>query len=312
MGTAKRERQKANRQQRLEELAKSARREKTKKRGLTIAVVVIGGLLLLFGLAWIVGGDDEDTAPVEIPLATSATLDPASTTTLDPASTTTLDPASTTTVDPASATTAGPTTTVAREFEFGTAPCPEADGSSTMPDAFEGAPQLCIDLAKTHTATVVTNKGEFTIALDTASAPGNVNNFVTLARWGYYDASGCHRVLADFVVQCGRPVLDDEEAAEEAPGYSVPDELPAPDSYEVGTIAMANTGSPDTGGGQWFIITGAQGVALPPQYTIIGTVTKGLDTTVKVLAGLADPLALPRGVPPLSPIDITSITIDES
>ena len=305
MGTAKRERQKANRQQRLEELAKSARREKTKKRGLTIAVVVIGGLLLLFGLAWIVGGDDnEDTAPVEIPLATSATLDPASTTTLDPASTTTVDPASTTT--------AGPTTTVARKFEYGTAPCPEADGSSTKPDTFEGAPQLCIDPDKTYTATVVTNKGEFTIALDAATAPGNVNNFVTLARWGYYDASGCHRVLTDFVVQCGRPVLDDEQAAEEAPGYSVPDELPAPDSYEVGTIAMANTGSPDTGGGQWFIITGAQGVALPPQYTVIGTVTKGLDTTVKVLAGLADPLALPSGVPPLSPIDLTSITIDES
>lgn len=303
MGTAKRERQKANRQQRLEELAKSARREKTKKRGLTIAVVVIGGLVLLFGLAKIVGGDDDSTAPVEIPLATAATL--------DPASTTTLDPASTTTVDPASSTTAGPTTTVARTFEYGTAPCPETDGSSTKPDAFEGAPQLCIDPAKTYTATVVTNKGEFTIALDAATAPGNVNNFVTLARWGYYDASGCHRVLTDFVVQCGRPLLDDEQAAEEAPGYAVPDELPAPDSYEVGTIAMANTGGPDTGGGQWFIITGSQGIALPPQYTVIGTVTKGLDTTVKVLAGLADPLAA-NGVPPLSPIDITSITIDES
>jgi cyclophilin family peptidyl-prolyl cis-trans isomerase len=301
VGTAKRERQKANRQQRLEELAKSARREKTKKRGLTIAVVVIGGLLLLFGLAWIVGGDDENTAPVEVP-ATTATTDTA----------TTIDPASTTTLDPASTTTAGPTTTVARAFEFGTAPCPETDGSSTKPDAFEGAPQLCIDPSKTYTATVVTNKGEFTIALDAATAPGNVNNFVTLARWGYYDDGGCHRVLADFVVQCGRPVLDDEQAADKAPGYSVPDELPAPDSYEVGTVAIANTGSPDTGGGQWFIITGPQGVALPPQYTIIGTVTKGLDTTVKVLAGLADPLALPSGVPPLSPIDITSITIDES
>jgi len=308
VGTAKRERQKANRQQRLEELAKSARREKTKKRGLTIAVVVIGGLLLLFGLAWIVGGDDENTAPVDTS-ATATTLDPTTATTVDPASTTTLDPASTTTAGPT--TTEGPTTTVARAFEFGTAPCPEADGSSTMPDAFEGAPQLCIDPSKSYTATVVTNKGDFTIALDAATAPGNVNNFVTLARWGYYDAGGCHRVLADFVVQCGRPVLDDEQAAEEAPGYSVPDELPAPDSYEVGTIAMANTGSPDTGGGQWFVITGAQGVALPPQYTIIGTVTKGLDTTVKVLAGLADPLAA-NGVPPLSPIDITSITIDES
>lgn len=309
MGTAKRERQKANRQQRLEELAKSARREKTKKRGLTIAVVVIGGLLLLFGLAKIVGGDDESTAPLDTS-ATATTLDPATATTVDPGSTTTVDPASTTTAGPT--TTEGPTTTVARAFEYGTAPCPEADGSSTKPDAFEGAPQLCIDPAKTYTATVVTNKGEFTIALDAATAPGNVNNFVTLARWGYYDASGCHRVLTDFVVQCGRPVLDDEQAAEEAPGYSVPDELPAADSYEVGTIAIANTGSPDTGGGQWFIITGPQGVALPPQYTVIGTVTKGLDTTVKVLAGLADPLALPSGVPPLSPIDITSITISES
>ncbi|MEX1106680.1 MAG: peptidylprolyl isomerase [Ilumatobacteraceae bacterium] len=302
MGTAKRERQKANRQQRLEELAKTARREKTKRRGLTIAVVVIGGLLLLFGLAKIVGSDDESTAPLD----TSAPL-----ITLDPASSSTVDPASTTTVDPASTTTEGPTTTVVRSFEYGTAPCPPADASSAKPHTIEGPPQLCIDPAKTYTATVVTNKGEFTIALDTANAPGNVNNFVALSRYHYYDDSTCHRVITDFVVQCGRPNLDDVQAAEEAPGYTVADELSTADSYEVGTIAMANTGAPDSGGGQWFIVTGAGGVGLPPQYTVVGTVTKGLDTTVKVLAGLADPLAA-NGVPPLSPIDITSVTIIES
>lgn len=311
MGTAKRERQKANRQQRLEELAREARREKTKKRGLTIAVVVVGGLVLLFGLAKLVGGDDESSAPLDTS-ASATTLDPTATTTAT--STDGSAPAGTdaATTTEAPTTTEGPTTTVARAFEYGTAPCPAEDGSSTKPEAFEGAPQLCIDPSKTYTATVVTNKGEFTIALNTENAPGNVNNFVTLARWGYYDGTNCHRVITDFVVQCGRPKLDDEQAAEKQPGYTVPDELPAPDSYEVGTVAMANTGSADSGGGQWFIITGSNGVTLPPKYTVLGTVTSGLDSTVKVLASLADPLAMPQGVPPLSPIDIESVTITQS
>jgi cyclophilin family peptidyl-prolyl cis-trans isomerase len=74
---------------------------------------------------------------------------------------------------------------------------------------------------------------------------------------------------------------------------------------------MANTGSADSGGGQWFIITGDQGVALPPSYSILGTVTKGFDTTVQALENLADPLAQ-NGVPPLAEIVIESITITQS
>jgi cyclophilin family peptidyl-prolyl cis-trans isomerase len=296
VGTTKRERQKANRQQRLEELAKQARKNKTRRRAIQITIVVGGGLLLLFGLGYLFS-DDDDPASGALPTVPTAT-------TLDPASTVATVPA--TTVDPASTTTEGPTTTVAREFAFGTAPCPEADGSTPMPDEFEGAPQLCIDPDKSYTAEVVTNKGAFTITLDPAGAPGNVNNFVTLARYGYYDGTGCHRVLAEFVVQCGRPGDD-----ESAPGYSVPDELPAPDSYAEGMVVMANTGQPDSGGGQWFVITGLQGVALPPQYTVIGLVTEGFDTTVTALANLADPTAA-NGVPPLLPIDITSITVTES
>jgi cyclophilin family peptidyl-prolyl cis-trans isomerase len=153
---------------------------------------------------------------------------------------------------------------------------------------------------------VVTNKGSFTITLDAATSPGNVNNFVTLARYHYYDATGCHRVLKDFVVQCGRPGDN-----ENAPGYDVPDELPAAGDYAEGVIAMANTGSPDSGGGQWFIITGEQGASLPPSYSIIGTVTKGYDTTVQALENLADPLAQ-NGVPPLAEIVIESVTITQN
>lgn len=296
VGTTKRERQKANRQQRLEEIAKQARRDRTRRRTFQVVAVVGGGLILLFGLAYLFSDDEAtgSTAVTTVPTATTVSTAPP----------TTEDLASTTTAGPT--TTEGSTTTVARVFEYGSAPCPEADGSTAMPDTFEGAPQLCIDAAKAYTAEVVTNKGSFTIELDPATSPGNVNNFVTLARYGYYDGTGCHRVIADFVVQCGRP--GDDEAA---PGYSVPDELPVPDSYAEGMIVMANTGAPDSGGGQWFIITGLQGVALPPQYTIIGTVTDGLDTTVRALANLADPLAT-NGVPPLVAIDITSVKITES
>lgn len=305
MGTPKRERQKANRQQRLEEIARQQRKEKTKRRGLLIGGVVVGGVVLLF-LAARLFADGDDTPSTET--TTVTTIDP-TVTTVDPTAST-VDPAATTTEGPSTTegptTTEAPTTTVAEDFAYGSGACPEADGSSTKPDSFDGAPELCIDPSKTYTAEVVTNKGSFTIELDAERSPGNVNNFVTLARYHYYDGTGCHRVIADFVVQCGRPGDD-----ETAPGYTIPDELPSAGEYEIGMIVMANTGSPDTGGGQWFIVTGEQGASLPPQYSIVGSVTKGLDSTVKALANLADPTA-DNGVPPLAPIEIDSITITES
>lgn len=272
-------------------MARQARRDKTRRRTFQIVAVVGGGLVLLFGLAYLFSDDNNGAQPA----TTLATL---------PVDTTPVS-----TVDPATISTEAPTATVAREFSYGTGPCPEADGSTAQPDAFDGAPQLCIDPTATFTAEVVTNKGPFTITLDPASSPGSVNNFVVLSRYGYYDGTGCHRVIADFVVQCGRPG-GDEALAEASPGYTIPDESPS-GAYEEGMIVMANTGQPDSGGGQWFVITGAQGAALPPQYSIIGKVTEGFDTTVKALANLADPTAA-NGVPPLVPIEITSVTITEA
>jgi cyclophilin family peptidyl-prolyl cis-trans isomerase len=292
VGTTKRERQKANRQQRLEEMARTARKDKTKRTATLVSVVVIGGLVLLFGLSYLFADDDDDdladvpTTPLSVPA-----------TTLDAAPTTTFDPNATTTTE-------GPTTTVATAFEFGTAPCPEADGSTETPETFGGPPSKCIDETKGYVAEVVTSKGTFEITLDAEKAPGNVNNFVTLARYGYYDGTDCHRIIKDFAVQCGRRNGD-----ETAPGYTVADELPAPDSYSEGVVAMANTGQPNSAGGQFFIIVGESGASLPPSYTILGRITKG-QSTVQVLENLADPLAQ-NGVPPLVEIEIESITIEE-
>jgi len=190
-------------------------------------------------------------------------------------------------------------------YAYGSAPCPAADGSTPKPASFAGSPMKCIEDGASYAAVVTTSSGQFTIALDTAGSPGTVNNFVTLARYHYYDGTGCHRVIAGFVVQCGRPGTD-----ESAPGYTIPDELPAAGQYAEGVVAMANTGRPNSGGGQWFIITGADGASLPPQYAIVGRVTDGYDTTVKALEALADPSA-PNGVPTLSPISITSVVIQQ-
>lgn len=314
--------------------------------------MVVGGLVLLFGLAKFFGDDsssststtppvtsvDAGTPPATVDTVTGDTslgtdntisgdtsLGTESTatgnTTSDSTATgnttgnTTSDSTATgnstatgdTTGDTGAATTTeapAPTTTIA--FAFGTAPCPKADGSSTKPDTFEGAPKQCIDDAKDYSALVKTTMGEFTIALDAKRAPGNVNNFVTLARYHYFDGTGCHRIITDFVVQCGRPGTD-----ETAPGYTIPDELPSAGEYTEGMVVMANTGAANSGGGQFFIITGAQGVALPPSYSIVGAVTKGLHSTIPALANTANPLAK-GGTPPLLPIDIASITITES
>jgi cyclophilin family peptidyl-prolyl cis-trans isomerase len=218
---------------------------------------------------------------------------------------TTLDPGPTTTVDQnTTSTTEGPTTTVAEEFVYGSGACAAADGSSEIPDTLT-APQKCIEDGKGYVATVVTSRGTLEITLNSELAPGNVNNFVTLARYGYYDGTDCHRIIKDFVVQCGR--RNDDETQ---PGYTVADELPSTNPYYEGVVAMANTGSPDSAGGQFFIVTGQNGATLPASYTILGQVTKGYSSTVKLMEDLADPLA-ENGVPPLIEITIESVTIEE-
>jgi cyclophilin family peptidyl-prolyl cis-trans isomerase len=149
--------------------------------------------------------------------------------------------------------------------------------------------------------------GTYSAVLDAAKAPGTVNNFVSLARNKYFDGTTCHRAIPGFMIQCGDPTA----TGSGGPGYKFADELPASGEYKIGSLAMANSG-PDTNGSQFFVISGDQGVSLPPSYTLFGQVTDGLDSTVVALdaAGNDDPSS--NGVPPLKEIKIESITITES
>jgi cyclophilin family peptidyl-prolyl cis-trans isomerase len=115
------------------------------------------------------------------------------------------------------------------------------------------------------------------IALDAIAAPRTVNNFVFLARYHYYDGIFFHRVIPGFVIQGGDP----EGTGAGGPGYRFEDELPERARYELGSLAMANAG-PDTNGSQFFVISGPQGVQLPPLYSLFGKLAAGLDVLAAI------------------------------
>lgn len=187
------------------------------------------------------------------------------------------------------------------------ADCPAPDGSSDKQQEFEEYPPTCIDVTKTYTAEIVTNKGTLVAELDPEQAPVAVNNFVVLARYHYFDDTECHRAIPDFMVQCGDPTA----TGSGGPGYRFGDELPGAGEYQIGSLAMANSGA-DTNGSQFFIITGPNGQALPPQYSLFGQVTEGIDDTLPALDALGNDDPAANGVPPLEPIIIESVTITES
>jgi len=176
-----------------------------------------------------------------------------------------------------------------------------------MAKKYSAEPAMAIDLKKHYTATFKTEKGDFVAELYADKAPKTVNNFVFLSREHFYDGVTFHRVIRGFMAQGGDPT----GTGSGGPGYKFADELPAAGEYQVGSLAMANSG-PNTNGSQFFVITGSQGVGLSPDYTLFGQVTDGLDTTVHDmnLAGNDEPSA--NGVPPKSEIKILSITITES
>ncbi|MGE0027362.1 MAG: peptidylprolyl isomerase [Thermoleophilia bacterium] len=181
-------------------------------------------------------------------------------------------------------------------------PSPPAD-----PKTYDAPPPMTIDPAKTYTATIATSCGDIVLRLDAKAAPHTVNNFVFLARQGFYDGLTFHRVVPGFVIQGGDPSGDGTGG----PGYTFADELPD-DGYPTGSLAMANSG-PGTNGSQFFIVTGDASF-LPNSYSRFGEVTKGLDVA-KTIEHFADPDADP-GDPasqvPTSTIWIDSVTIEES
>ncbi len=279
----KRERQKANRQAKAEQLEKQENSEVVRQRvllGVVMAVLVFGGLFLVSQL----GGDDEADSATTTPTTAGEVTTTASTEPLP-------DP-----VDLA-APAAGAAIT-------GETPCPADDGSAERTTSFEQAPPMCIDDTKTYTAEMTTSKGVITIELDAARAPLTVNNFVVLSRYGYYENVPFHRIIPGFVIQGGDAV--GAPLGTGNPGYAVEDELPEPDEYEIGSLAMANSG-PDTNGSQFFIITGEAGMNLNNDFSLFGMVTDGLDIVEDL-----DAIGTPGDGRPLEEVIIESVVITES
>ena len=167
---------------------------------------------------------------------------------------------------------------------------------------WSSAPTMAIDPKSTYTAVLRTSEGNITIALDPKTAPTTVNNFVFLSKEGFYDGLTFHRVIPDFVIQGGDP----DGNGTGGPGYAFEDELPKAGDYKLGSVAMANSG-PNTNGSQFFIITGQQGVQLPPNYSLFGQVTKGQDVADKIST-----MAAPGTETPDPPVTIEKVTITET
>jgi cyclophilin family peptidyl-prolyl cis-trans isomerase len=159
---------------------------------------------------------------------------------------------------------------------------------------------MCIDPEHRYSAEMVTSKGTMRIALDPVAAPVTVNSFVFLARYHYFDGIVFHRIIPGFVLQGGDPT----GTGRGGPGYRFADELPKPGRYEIGSLAMANAG-PDTNGSQFFVISGPQGVSLPPQYSLFGKVVSGLDVVAAI-----DAVGSRSGTPK-EKVTIESVTITE-
>ena len=139
------------------------------------------------------------------------------------------------------------------------------------PMTYAERPELTIDPDKKYTAIIETEKGTFRIQLKPDLAIQTVNSFVFLAREGYYDGVTFHRVLPGFMAQGGDPT----GTGSGGPGYTLPAEF-SDTRYVRGTVGMARTADPDSGGSQFFITFGEQ-PNLNGQYTVFGEITEGMD-----------------------------------
>jgi len=146
-------------------------------------------------------------------------------------------------------------------------------------------PELQIDTEKSYTAVLTTTEGVVSIKLYADKTPITANNFVSLAKTGFYDGTVFHRVIKDFMIQGGDP----KGNGTGGPGYKFDDE-PFEGEYKRGIVAMANSG-PNTNGSQFFIMH--QDYPLPKNYVIFGEVVEGIEVVDKIAeSGPASPVVV--------------------
>ena len=155
-------------------------------------------------------------------------------------------------------------------------PCPVKGNQVTFP---------LLDKKKAHTVDVLTNFGQFNIRLDVGDSPCTTSSFAALVRKHFFDRTVFHRIVPGFVIQGGDPTA----TGRGGPGYSVRDVPPRNSLYTEGVVAMAKSADepPGTAGSQFFVVTSSN-AGLPPEYAILGVVTKGL-STVRRIGRLGNP-----------------------
>ena len=144
---------------------------------------------------------------------------------------------------------------------------------------YAAAPAMTIDPAKSYTATMETSAGTLVLDLFTADAPMTVNNFVFLARDGFYDGTTFHRVISNFMAQGGDPT----GTGSGGPGYQFADEFSPKCKHVTGTLSMANAG-PKTNGSQFFICYQPQ-PHLNGKHSVFGQLQDGMDALRKLKNG---------------------------
>lgn len=175
-------------------------------------------------------------------------------------------------------------------------PMPSAKQNINNAKQYESA-QSVTQAGKSYTAIIKTSEGDITVALS-PDTPITTNNFVFLAKEKFYDGVIFHRVISGFMIQGGDPT----GTGMGGPGYKFADEK-FTGEYKKGTIAMANSG-PNTNGSQFFIMH--TDYPLPPNYTIFGMTTDGLEVIDKIATTKTGP-----NDRPVSPITINTIEIIE-
>lgn len=309
VGTEKRDRQRAARLEKEAAELTAAKRERTKHSAVRIVIGAVVVLLVLFGVSQLMGDDSDSGDDAET------------------SSDTTGDDAETSEPDEGAETDAALGIDGADgsgEFAYGTTPCPPAEGGGDPVLSFEDAFEQCIDPAATYTATFATSEGDVVVELDTTLTPGTTNNFVSLARSGYYDGTELFRTDPTIgIIQGGSPHSNDP--SDQGPGYNLPDEggeftfTPdgqgtGPFTYAPGQLIMARSGGPDGGSAQFFFSVDENVTNLDSQgtYVTFGNVTQGLDVLETIMGLHQDDPTSQLGGGPSRPVTIESVTIAQS
>ena len=273
----------------------------TRRPLLLTAFILLAALTLALAACGVIAPGADEPPPPPQPTAApppTATADTAAAADTG-AATNTPVPSAPTATAAATGSSANADVTLAPEPEP-TADAPEvvvADGRSIQ--QWPEPPPMTIDPGAAYTAVLQTTAGDITVELLPGDAPAAVNNFVFLARAGFYDNVIFHRTIPGFMIQGGDPT----GTGRGGPGYRFADE-PVRRPYDRGALAMANAG-PNTNGSQFFLMHADYG--LPPNYTIFGQTVAGLDTIDAIAEAPTRPDG--EGSTPINPVVIETVEI---